>query len=266
MNRLNFLIDWYHKENERHSNLNNSLSIPIGILTGLFALFFFLVKEFSFKNESHFYIKLLFISFLILACIFWLLVVFNLFRSYNNLFKGYEYKGLPYPTTLNEQYEILEKFVNDNKKELDSDDTAQSFYESQLIEMLSDDLNRNISNNDIKSRYLHIAKKYLLGCIIAVIISAAPFMAHYIQNGKQDKIYNVDIKNAKDFGSRKEYDVTIKNSKDFEAGKQSVTIENIDKLNNKIKSVEVESLKINNYERQKEANTNTTTSTSTEVN
>jgi hypothetical protein len=264
MNRLDFLIDWYHKENERHSNLNNSLSIPIGILTGLFALFFFLVKEFSFKSESHFYIKLLFVSFLILACICWLLVVFNLFCSYNNLFKGYEYKGLPYPTILNEQYENLEKFVSENKDELDSDDTAQNFYESQLIEMLSDDLNRNLANNDIKSRYLHIAKKYLLGCIIAVIVSAVPFMVNYIQNGKEDKIYNIDVKNAKDFSLRKEYDVTIKNSKDFKQDRQAVTIENIDKLNNKIKSVEVESLKINNYERQKEANT--TTSTSTEVN
>lgn len=264
MNRLDFLIDWYHKENERHSNLNNSLSIPIGILTGLFALFFFLVKEFSFKSESHLFEKVLFIIFLITAFLCWLMVVFNLFCSYNKLFTGYEYKGLPYPTVLNKQYSDLETFVIENKAELDEDDTAQNIYESQLIDMLSEDLNRNIANNDTKSAYLHTAKQYLLGCIIAVLLSSVPFMVNYIKNGKEDKTYNVDIKNAKDFDFKKDFDVTIKNSSDLKNERQIITIENIDAINNKINSIDVETLKIRNYERQKEADT--AASTAAEVN
>lgn len=61
MKNLNFLIDWYHKENERRDSINRALNIPIGILTGLFILFFFLLREFRYEQES---ISILIIIFL----------------------------------------------------------------------------------------------------------------------------------------------------------------------------------------------------------
>ena len=100
MNRLDFFIEWYHKENERRTSLNDSLNIPIGILTGLFALMFFLLKEFDFDNEINNWILYSFVIFLAISIFFWLLVVFNLFRSYNKLYKGFEYDGLPFAFNL----------------------------------------------------------------------------------------------------------------------------------------------------------------------
>ncbi|MBL7136450.1 MAG: hypothetical protein ISS81_07660 [Candidatus Marinimicrobia bacterium] len=193
MNRLNFLIEWYHKENERRTSLNNSLNIPIGILTGLFALIFFLIKEFDFENEINNWIYYSFILFLIISIIFWLLVVFNLFRSYNKLFKGYEYDGLPFATQLDEQYKGLETYVEQYRDLLDKDITPDSLYEEQLIAMLSEYINTNVDNNDTKSEYLHIAKQFLFGCIISIIICTIPFIINFLEH--KDKIHKVQLEN-----------------------------------------------------------------------
>lgn len=40
MNRLGFLLERYDKEWERQSTLNDSLNMPVGIITGLSALVF----------------------------------------------------------------------------------------------------------------------------------------------------------------------------------------------------------------------------------
>lgn len=198
MNRLNFIIEWYHKENERRLSLNDSLNIPIGILTGLFALFFFIAKEFTFSKESYSITEIIFIICLSISSILWVSVVYNLFMSYNKLFKGYEYKGLPYPTKLSEQHKKLVLFVEEKKSELDSGTTADSIYEEQLEQMINEYLNRNINNNDTKSQYLHDAKKYLLSCIIFTLICSVPFTINFINNKNNEKIHKINIENVTD--------------------------------------------------------------------
>ena len=128
MNRIDFITEWYHKENERQTSLNDSLNIPIGILTVLFALFFYMFTGFSFDAETNSIVEISFIVFMVLALICWVLVVFFLFRSYNNLFKSYEYKGIPYPTVLNEQYEKLQQYIEENKNLLENGITVICYY------------------------------------------------------------------------------------------------------------------------------------------
>jgi hypothetical protein len=198
MNRLDFLIEWYHKENERRLSLNDSLNIPIGILTGLFALFFFIAKEFNFCKGGYLLIEIAFIFCLLISLTLWILVVYNLFMSYNKLFKGYEYKGLPYPNELSEQYKNLESYVEENKSELDKETTADSIYEEQLEGMFNEYLNRNINNNDTKSKYLHDAKKYLLVCIISTLICSIPFTINFIENKNTEKTHKINIENITD--------------------------------------------------------------------
>ena len=90
-----------------------------------------------------------------------------------------------------------------------------------MIEMLSDYLNRNIENNDKKSWFLHVAKKFLLGCIISAILCSVPYIIHFSSNKEIDKVQNVQIKNIND-------------------------------LSGKLNNLEINNLKIGNYERQKE--------------
>jgi hypothetical protein len=198
MNRLNFIIEWYHKENDRRLSLNDSLNIPIGILTGLFALFFYIAKEFTFSKENYLTVEIIFISCLVISLTLWISAVCNLFMSYNKLFKGYEYKGLPYPTELSDQYRNLESFVKQNKTELDKETTADSIYEEQLEQMINEYLDTNINNNDTKSHHLYDAKKYLLGCIISTLICSIPFTINFIENKNNEKILKINIENVTD--------------------------------------------------------------------
>jgi len=192
MDRLNFLIDWYHKENERQTALNNSLNIPIGILTAIFALIFFLVKEFNFGSTTN-TIVIPFLVFLGLAVISWIIAIFYLFRSYNNFFRGYEYDGLPFATQLNEYHEQLLTYYEKNKDQLGKDVDADSLYEDNLREMLSEYINTNIDNNDRKTEYLHKAKQFLFGSIISIIICSIPFMIDFVNH--KDEIPSIKIVN-----------------------------------------------------------------------
>lgn len=231
MDRINFTIDWFHKENDRQISLNDSLNIPIGILTGVFALVFYMFTSFSFSSEKSSIIEISFVLLIILTLLCWIIVVYFLFKSYNNLFNSFEYKGIPFPTVLNEQYENLEKYVSENKELLDDSITVDTLYEKQLGEMLSEYLNRNIENNDRKSWYLHLAKKFLLGCIISVILCAIPFTIHFCLNKEIEKVQKVEISNLP----------TVP-----------------DKLNN----LEINNLKIENYERQRQGSAKADSATS----
>ena len=54
MNKIDFLKEWYYKEDERKDCLNNSLNIPIGILTAILAGLYFIVNKFNYQYEGIF--------------------------------------------------------------------------------------------------------------------------------------------------------------------------------------------------------------------
>ncbi|HCY77475.1 MAG TPA: hypothetical protein DHV28_16285 [Ignavibacteriales bacterium] len=230
MSRLEFLIDWYNQENERKNSLNDSLNIPIGILTAFFVMIFFLFKEFNFSNKVNNWIIYLFVVFLILSLILWIISIFYLFKSYNNLFKGYAYDYLPYAKELSEQYQNLEKYYEVNKNLLENNITPDILYEKQLIDMLSEYIDTHIKNNDRKSKYLHIAKQFIFGTIISIIICSVPFLFNYSKN--TNEIHNVKI-------------------------------ENFGELNDKIESIKVQNLNDIKYEKERNKIDTTTTTTTT---
>lgn len=82
MKRFDFMLQWYHKENERTHNLTTSLNIPIGILTALAAIFYFLLTQFDFLPPRP--LSFIFISLISLSILLWFVSAFNVFRnSYN---------------------------------------------------------------------------------------------------------------------------------------------------------------------------------------
>lgn len=187
MNKLDFIIEWYYKENDRQISLNDSLNIPIGVLTGLFVIFYYMVSTFSFSEETHLFVTIPFIIFMIFGAVFSILVVFYLFKSYNNFTGHFEYKMLTYPTILNKHFENLQKYVVENKQLLDTETTAETLYEKDLYEMLSEYLNRNIDNNNRKTKFLYKAKKFLLYSVISVFLCAIPFYFNQTLNKKNIK-------------------------------------------------------------------------------
>lgn len=157
--------------------------------------------------------------------------------SYNLLFKGYKFDSLPYAKDINTYYSDIERYTEENREVL-NDKTTNEIFEDQMCTLLSDCIDTNTKNNDLKSRYLHNAKQFLFFCVISCISCTIPFMINF--NRFSEKINKIQI-------------------------------ENIDKINSKLESIDVENLNVNNYESgqngttTKEATTTTSSSSSKEI-
>ncbi len=193
MKRVDFLKDWFYKEDERKNSLNDSLNIPIGILSGLIAIISYLFNEFKPLNENQL-IKFFFYFLMILSLFFWLISVFKLLKSYNDFYNGYSYLGFPKPSFLKDDNEALRKYYNDYKDDLDDSISLQSLEEDNLETLLTRCLETNVYNNDRKSAYLHSSKIHILNCLITILFSSAFYTVNYIGN-KNDKIQKIEIIN-----------------------------------------------------------------------
>jgi hypothetical protein len=191
MNKLDFLIDWYNREEARRTALETSLNIPIGILTVLFAIHFYLFKEFEFQDSSSLEIIVL-AGFVLISIISGLIASFFLLKSYHNLFNGFKYTGLPYATELFRHEKELLSYYEEHKDYYTETDGKKEF-DGYLISKLAEHIDRNAFNNDKKSEYLHSSKKYLFISILTVVIAFIPFI--YGSFGKTKKAQQVEIIN-----------------------------------------------------------------------
>jgi hypothetical protein len=186
MDKLDFYINWYNREEERKVSLDNSLNIPIGILTIIFAILFFLLKEFDFWNTTQLYIYL--IIFLVgISFISALIVSLYLFKSYHNIFVGYEYKGIPYPSLLlNHEYELINYY--ESYKDHFPGITGEEKFKEYLINKIVELTDINSFNNDKKSEFLHKAKGYTGISLNALILAFIPFISNSVN--KRSKTIN----------------------------------------------------------------------------
>lgn len=191
MKLLDFFIDWHKSEEERKTSLENSLNIPIGILTVIFAVLFYLISEFDFKYSSQVEI-IIFLFSSILSFLFSLFSCYFLFKSYNNLFKGYEYMGLPFPTQLFRHNEKLDAYYKQYQANF-PDKSGDTEFEKYLTEKIANHLDTNTYNNDLKAKYLYISKRYLFISVLVLVISFIPFLTNLFN--KPEKTYQVEFKN-----------------------------------------------------------------------
>lgn len=231
MNRLEFLTDRYYKEIDRQSSLEDRLNIPIGILTGLVAVYFFLISGIEIDKYSNIIISITFLIIFVLSLACWISAAFNLFKSYNNLFTGYAYKHLPLHSDLNKYYDKLDVYISEN--DFEPTVTKDTLYEAQFDSMLTEYLDFNINNNDQKSKYLFRAKKYLLFCTLLSILCFIPFGFDYFYNRNNESV-------------------------------EKIYIQNIDELNENLKNIY--NLNLLQYERQKTSKTDTTSTAPAKVN
>ena len=193
MNKIEFLKEWYYKEEERKDCLNNSLNIPIGILTAILAGIYFFSNKFNYTQESDL-LKYLFSIFIIITIIFWSICIYYLLKSYNNLYEGYSYKAFPSANFLNKEEEDLKLYLEMYRDDLDSSITLDILLQQNLEKTLIECIDVNVFNNDKKSAYLHKSKVHLLNCILALFILCIQFTINYITHEKEE-IYKVQITN-----------------------------------------------------------------------
>lgn len=205
MDRYEFLKEWYHQENGRHLSLNDSLNIPIGVLTGIFAAIFFYVTGFGYKNgnEILLIIFILCIGALVVLCF---ITAYYLLLSYNNLLKGYVYKYLAEATKWNEHLQNLKIYYKENTIYFGDnvDDNAEKRLREDLIEGFAQYIDHNVLNNDRKSGYLHKAKQYLFVTLIATVVTFIPFGFHFFNKEQETSCQRIEITNIDSLNNKVE--------------------------------------------------------------
>lgn len=196
MDRLDFHNEWYNNELIRQEVLNESINIPVGILTAVFALYAFLVSGYNFDQGFDTFVCNFFIISLCSSFFMWLCVLFNVSKSYNNHFRGYEYGYLPFAIDLDTYYLSLIAYVTSNSHLLPMGTTTESMFDSYLLESLQKSIDINAQNNSKKSSYLFLAKRWLLACIIFLLLSIIPFGINFLKFNKANKVQEFSISNA----------------------------------------------------------------------
>lgn len=196
INKFEFLKEWFYKEEERKNSLNNSINIQLTILTAIIAVIYYCLSKFNYElNNFLFWIFLILISITIL---FWLISIYYLLKSYNNLYRGFKYNGFPKANFINEEYEKLEPYHKKYKKKLNK--SLHHLVRDNIEQILIQSVDNNVYINDKKSAYLHKSKIHLLNCILSLLISTLLFSLNYIAYPK-DKV--TTIKTINDMSNKK---------------------------------------------------------------
>lgn len=186
------LKEMYYFEVERKNKLSTSLSIPIGILTFIFGIITFFLRNISCLGYNG-WVIIFFCIFFILTIISLVCAIVFLIRS----FYKYKYKYLPMPSDIeNDIKNIKEYYKNpyfkDYKKE-DIEKLIEIDFFSLFPRYYKQCIKQNINNNDRKSLYLHKTSTAIILIIIFLFLSSIPFNVRYYINQKVEKIQKVEI-------------------------------------------------------------------------
>jgi uncharacterized Tic20 family protein len=181
MERFDFFKETYFREEEKKNEINNSLSLPIGVITILIGVVFYLLTNFDFKFNL-----LLSIIFLVssLSCILFLsLSCFHVIKSYTNFHNGYGYSYLADSDDLESFYQANKAYYKVNPQLNDiSDDEFSDYILSELIK----NTDTNQKNNKTKSFHRYLSLKHLITALLLVFLTIFPFSINYVAKEKSD--------------------------------------------------------------------------------
>lgn len=166
MDSYQFYKSLYDRELNRRKDLDAAINLPITILTILVAANSYLLgKEESIHQKCLIVISNILLAFLLIS---FLVSIFYLIRSYNNLFKGFGYRNLGLTT------EIRNYEINDIPKyNAQVGDTEKLDFEKIIIEKLTQYTDDHITFNDKRSLDLHRAKTFI---IVTLILTGIKFL------------------------------------------------------------------------------------------
>ncbi len=163
MDKLSFYKSIFDKEQNRRNELNNAINQPITLVTVLVGLLYFIYNKVDLKDFS--FINSIIIIILIYSICSFLICVYYLALSFNNLLKGFEYKDFPKTDELfnyNKQLEDYNLKVNENEK-INFDD--------YLVEKYVEYSASFVAINDKRSLYLYMGKKSLIVILALEIVT-----------------------------------------------------------------------------------------------
>ncbi len=166
MDSYNFYKSIYDRELTRRMDLDNSINIPITILTLIIGLNSFYPDKYFFKN-MFFELGIVQIMIIIIGLMI-LISAFFLIRSYNNFFKGFAYRNLALTKEIR-KFET-EQIPIYNAKLIEE---TKLIFETELIERIIAVTDNHTIFNDKRSLDLYKAKTFIIISLILTGIQLA---------------------------------------------------------------------------------------------
>lgn len=164
MDDYQFYKSFYERELKRRYDLDSSINLPLTILGIVITANTYLAKN-IFPVKSIFEISykhiLIFLFFLIV-----IFIILFLIKSFNNFYKGFEYRNFGNYGEVRiyqKKLELYNSNQNDDKKKID--------FETKIIEKLVDFSTNHCVINDNRSYDLYIAKTAIIISIFLTIIN-----------------------------------------------------------------------------------------------
>ena len=198
MEYLDLYKELYHKENDRRGEIQNSLNIPIAVLTALSTVTYYFMITFDYRVET--FLNFIFITIvsLTIACI--LISVYHLVRAFTEFTftRSYEYTGLPYTKELYDWYEQLKEHFQVHG----TDGDARTHFNEYLEKSFVEHVDHNMFVNDQKSRFIFQSKRWMVFALILTLISTVPFGYNFFN--KAEKIPKMIILTPREDLKRKD--------------------------------------------------------------
>lgn len=175
MDSLNFYKGIYDRELNRRKDLDSAINTPVTILTVLFTANFYLLnkafkpKEFSDLTFEQVIFALIFTSVAI--------SIFFLTKSYNNLFRGFNYRNIALASKVRE-YET----ITIPKYNLDCEDGKDLDFEKELIKKLNRIAENHTVTNNKRSLDLYRTKTAIIIALILTAINSLILTLKYFQH------------------------------------------------------------------------------------
>jgi hypothetical protein len=193
MEREAFYKDQYDKSLDRKSEINCSLSTPIGILTALVAGLFYATTSFDFSDN------------IALAIIFGIIgisslcllgkSIFHLVKALSDLHEGYDYAYLADTDVLDNYYTRLLSFYNSQPGVTPAGavQSTQKEFDDYLLSELIKSAGINQKNNKSKMFQRFKCHQFMIFAFISLSLLIIPFGIDFANNKGKDKIQKIKI-------------------------------------------------------------------------
>ncbi|MBF9221763.1 hypothetical protein [Hymenobacter ruricola] len=182
---LAFLSKWHETEYDRRYTLENVVTTPITLLTGVFGLSYLLITQFDYKHSSLYYLLFFLIPLAVALGYAFRSAVF-VYRSYAVVKKGV-YKNIPDAALLRRH---MDNLVAHYKEHDPASDGVQKFKE-YFVELLADQITVNVVNNDDRTINIQKSKGPIMGALLGLLLTMPGFLTNQLR--KPDPTYQVTI-------------------------------------------------------------------------
>lgn len=187
MDRFDFYKELYFREHDRRNEINDSLSQPIGIATGVVAALFYFLTTFDYKINIT--LAIIFLLLALLTFTFISISIFHLIKSYVNLHIGFDYTYLADTSDLEKFYSALKKYY---KSVPGTPDRTDEEFEQYIRDEMIKNTDANQKTNKKKSFHRHMSQRNLVFAFPFLIASLIPFAYNYSLADKTQQ--NVSIR------------------------------------------------------------------------